>query len=119
MPDAAIDLAILDELLETVGGDESFLAELLTSYLSDSPPLLEEMERSAAAGDATSLRRAAHTMKSTSASLGAMRLSGICRDIEAAAIAGEAPAARVAEAAAEYRAVGEALATRASGGTRP
>ena len=118
MPDSAIDLAILAELLATVGGDESFLAELLTSYLSDSPPLLDEMERSAAAGDAATLRRAAHTLKSTSASLGAMRLSGICRDIEAAAVAGEVPAARVAEAASEYRAVGDALAARASGATR-
>jgi HPt (histidine-containing phosphotransfer) domain-containing protein len=118
MPDAAIDDAILDQLLETVGGDTTFLAELITSYLADSPPLLEEMERSTAAGDAASLRRAAHTLKSTSASLGAMRLSAICRDIEAAASGGALPTANVADVAAEFRAAGAALAARASRATQ-
>ena len=117
MPDAAIDDVILDQLLETVGGDAIFLAELITSYLADSPPLLEEMERSAARGDAVSLRRAAHTLKSTSASLGAVRLSAICRGIEAAANNGELLAANVADAAAEFDAASAALAARASRAT--
>ena len=117
MPDVAIDDAILDQLLETVGGDTSFLAELIASYLSDSPQLLAEMGKSAAGGDAASLRRAAHTLKSTSASLGAIRLSAVCREIETAAIGGELLTANVADAAAEFQAAGAALAARASRAT--
>ena len=58
---------------------------MIAGYLSGTPPLLEEMERAASAGDADTLRRAAHTLKSTSASLGALRLSTICREIANAA----------------------------------
>ena len=115
MPDQPIDAATVAELLNTVGGDEAFLAELIVSYLSDSPPLFDEMARAAAGGDAAALRRAAHTLKSTSASLGALRLSAICREIENAAIRGELLPARVADAAAEYRDVRDAFAARAPG----
>ena len=42
------------------------------------------MTDAATAGDSAAIVRPAHTLKSTSASIGAMRLSAICRDIEAA-----------------------------------
>jgi HPt (histidine-containing phosphotransfer) domain-containing protein len=115
MPDDPIDAATLGELLDTVGGDEAFLAELVGSYLADSPGLFDEMDAAIAGGDAVTLRRAAHTLKSTSVSLGALRLSEMCREIEQAAIGGELLAARVAGAAAEYERVHDALAARAAG----
>ncbi len=114
MPDDPIDAAALDELLATLGGDEAFLAELIGSYLADSPPLLEAMRAAAVAGDPATLRRAAHTLKSTSASMGALRLSGVCREVEAAASAGRVEAALVEAAAAEYARVSDALAARAA-----
>ena len=89
MPDAPIDDAAFAELLETVGDDREFLAELVDTYLSDSPGLFAELRAAIAAGDATTARRAAHTLKSTSASFGANGLAAQCREIEAVAAAGQ------------------------------
>jgi HPt (histidine-containing phosphotransfer) domain-containing protein len=88
MPDAPIDAAAFAELLETVGGDREFLAELVDTYLADSPGLLAELRAAVANDDAATARRAAHTLKSTSASFGANGLAADCREIEATAAAG-------------------------------
>ncbi len=88
MPDGPVDAATLAELLETVGGDRDFLAELVETYRADCPRLLAELRAALAAGDAPAARRAAHTLKSTSASMGALGLAAQCREIEAAAAAG-------------------------------
>ena len=39
----AIDYAVLDGVLDSVGGDREFLAELIQVYLDDSPGLLAAM----------------------------------------------------------------------------
>ena len=88
MPEDPIDPTTFADLLETVGGDRGFLRELVETYMADSPSLIAELRAGVAADDAASARRAAHTLKSTSASFGAERLSGLCRQIEAAAAAG-------------------------------
>ena len=88
MPDSPINDATLAELLETVGGDRAFLAELVETYLADSPGLFAELRGAIAADDAATARRAAHTLKSTSASFGADDLAARCREIEASAAAG-------------------------------
>ena len=111
MPEAPIDDAAFAELLETVGGDLEFLAELIDTYLGDSPGLFAQLRAAIAAGDAVAARRAAHTLKSTSASFGANGLAAQCREIEAAAGAGELGGleARVDAAAASYVDVEAAL----------
>jgi HPt (histidine-containing phosphotransfer) domain-containing protein len=111
MPDALVDSATLAELLETVGGDRDFLAELVETYRADCPRLLAELRAGVAAGDAQGARRAAHTLKSTSASLGALGLAAQCREIEAAAAAGDLVGLgeHVERAAATYREVEAAL----------
>jgi HPt (histidine-containing phosphotransfer) domain-containing protein len=111
MPDAPIDAATLAELLETVGGDRAFLAELVETYRSDCPGLLADLRRAVANGDAPTARRAAHTLKSTSASLGALGLAAQCREIEVAAAAGDLAGLdrRVERAAATYGEVEAAL----------
>lgn len=76
------DPSALDTLLETIGGDEDALQELIESFLEEGPVLVTQIETSAAAGDIEGLRRAAHTMKSSAADFGAGTLSAICRDIE-------------------------------------
>jgi HPt (histidine-containing phosphotransfer) domain-containing protein len=52
-------------------------------YLEHSPPQVEEVRCALVARDAATLRRAVHTLKSSSANVGATRLSGLCRDFEA------------------------------------
>jgi HPt (histidine-containing phosphotransfer) domain-containing protein len=72
----------LDKLLELIGGDPSSLAELIESFLDESPMLVEQMQRAANVGDQKSLGRAAHTLKSGARDFGAHRLSVLCEVLE-------------------------------------
>lgn len=120
MPDHPIDEAGFGQLLETVAGDEEFLAELIGTYLADSPNLLAQMRSAIESGETETLRRAAHTLKSTSATFGASRLAGLAREIETAAAAGadlDGIPARVEAAAAEYEIAAAALRERTAGAT--
>lgn len=80
-----IDDAAFGQTLEMVGGDRGFLAELVAEYRTDGLSRLADMRTALAAGAAEDLRRAAHTLKGSSASLGANDLAATCRDVEAAA----------------------------------
>jgi HPt (histidine-containing phosphotransfer) domain-containing protein len=81
---------VLDELRTATGGDEEFILDLVETYVTEGAANLEDMTIAAAAGDAAAIVRPAHTLKSSSASLGAMRLSGVARAIEEAGRAGGA-----------------------------
>jgi histidine phosphotransfer protein HptB len=70
------------ELLETTGNDPSFVIELIDTYLTDSVGLLETMQRSIDTADADGLRRAAHSLKSNSATFGARTLVAECLGLE-------------------------------------
>ena len=106
-----IDRAVLDGLLESLGGDTEFLAELLEAFYDDSPRQLAAMQAALATGNAEDLRRAAHSLKSNSAEFGGMALSNLCRDLEAMSKAGtlDGAAELVAQAEAEYEKVRVAL----------
>ena len=52
-----------NELLERVDNDWEFLAETVEMLATDGRALVEEIRRSAAAGDAPAVGRAAHTLK--------------------------------------------------------
>jgi HPt (histidine-containing phosphotransfer) domain-containing protein len=92
---APIDPTALDRMLDMAGGDRSFVVEIIDEYLNDSATLLATLRE--ASGD--DLRRAAHTLKSTSASVGAGRLAELCARIEHA---GAADAALLEDAEHEY-----------------
>jgi HPt (histidine-containing phosphotransfer) domain-containing protein len=81
VPDA-VDVAVIDELKEATGRDPAFLAELIDTYLEDSAALLAAMRQAIAAADAAEVRRAAHSLKSNSASFGAGPLANVCRELE-------------------------------------
>jgi HPt (histidine-containing phosphotransfer) domain-containing protein len=87
-PEDVLDQATLDSLLESVGDDVEFLAELIDTYVADAPEQLEALHAALAAGDAAELVRPAHTLKSASASLGALGLAERCRLLEASAKTG-------------------------------
>jgi HPt (histidine-containing phosphotransfer) domain-containing protein len=78
----AVDRQVLAALSQATGDDPAFLAELIDTYLADAPDLLVAMRDALAAREAAGLRRAAHTLKSTSAMLGARRLADLCRRLE-------------------------------------
>jgi len=79
-----LDNAVLADLRASVGDDQEFMVELVETYVTEGSTNMDSLLAAAAAGDCAAIVRPAHTLKSTSASLGAMRLSGICRAIEQA-----------------------------------
>ena len=74
-----IDESALDELFAVIGPDAG---RIVTVFLEDAPHLLAQLERAALAPDFTALREAAHSLKSSSANLGAMALSAAAKRIE-------------------------------------
>ena len=75
-----VDRETLDGLLATT--DAEFVGELIDAYLEDSPGLIAGMRQALAAGNAIEFTRAAHSLKSSSASLGAMGLSALAKELE-------------------------------------
>lgn len=113
-----IDDADFAQTLEMVGGDLGFLNELVAEYRADGASRLVDMRAALAAGEAEDVRRAAHTLKSSSASLGANDLAEACREVEAAAREGrlDGLGAKVDAIAIEFDAVVAALETRVESG---
>jgi HPt (histidine-containing phosphotransfer) domain-containing protein len=68
---------------------EEFFVELVDLYLHDTPKRLIELRRALDAGDTPTLTREAHTLKSSSANVGAMKMSEIARELEIAGRTGE------------------------------
>jgi HPt (histidine-containing phosphotransfer) domain-containing protein len=95
-----LDQQVVTELRESVGGDDAFVKELVGAYLSESPGYLEAMAAAAAARDASAVVRPAHTLKSSSAALGAMRLAEMCKQVEFAGREGRVDTAGVDAASA-------------------
>jgi HPt (histidine-containing phosphotransfer) domain-containing protein len=113
-PDGPIlDEGVLAELAESTGGDIGFVRELIETYLADTPAQLDAMTAAVEADDADALVRPAHTLKSSSATVGAMRLSSVARELEMAGRTGALETAvpgRLETARAEWTAVEEAFA---------
>jgi HPt (histidine-containing phosphotransfer) domain-containing protein len=107
-----VDPAALDRLLEMTGDDPEFLDELIGTFLEDAVLQLEAMRRAAEAGAEADLVRPAHSLKGNSASMGAERLSELCRSLEADARSGPVHDAteRVTAAAIEFDQVRSELA---------
>jgi HPt (histidine-containing phosphotransfer) domain-containing protein len=84
-----LDQSVLDELRESVGGDDEFVADLIKTYVHESGDHFDAMQSAAAAGDADAIVRPAHTLKSSSAALGATLLAAVAREIETAGRTGE------------------------------
>src|SRR5262249_10473415 len=84
--DAVIDTSALDRIraLQRSGGP-ALLRKVIDLYLADSRGLLDNLRQAAAKADAPGLQRAAHTLKSSSANVGAIGLAARCQKLEAAA----------------------------------
>ncbi|WP_440224115.1 ATP-binding protein [Dokdonella sp. MW10] len=81
----AIDAGVVNELLDVMG--DTF-GDLVRVYLEDAPRLVASLDAAARSGDAAAFGMAAHSLKSSSANLGAMGLSELAREAEAQARAG-------------------------------
>ena len=58
------------------------LAKILSLYLADSQQLVDELHQRMAAGDATAVNQAAHSLKGRSTVLGALSLAKLCQQFE-------------------------------------
>jgi signal transduction histidine kinase/CheY-like chemotaxis protein len=96
-----LDQTMLEELRE-IAGDET--TRIITIFLEDAPRLIGTLEKAAAVPDLDAMRDAAHTLKSSSANVGAMALSAAAKRVELGARARklERPAVAVALVIAEY-----------------
>jgi HPt (histidine-containing phosphotransfer) domain-containing protein len=64
--------------------DQAFVAELAATYVAEGAEQVAQVEAAAAAQNLEAIVRPAHSLKSSSASLGAARMSQIAREIEIA-----------------------------------
>ena len=97
--------------LRDLGGDE-FLGEVIDAFLADAPALLATLRSSLDTQNSEELRRAAHTLKSNGATLGAAEFAELCRTLEQRAKEGELDGASeelVDRIEQEYRPLEEAL----------
>ena len=79
-----LDKASLDRLRELDPGDRNgLLQRVLRTYTQSLERMLVQWREARAAADANALRVIAHTLKSSSASVGALELSVLCADVEA------------------------------------
>ncbi len=85
-----IDRAQLLESLNAMGDDpKSSLAMVLELYLEDAPQLVMAIQQASAQPDFDALRFAAHSLKSSSGTLGAKRLASLCQRLEMQARSGD------------------------------
>ncbi|MDF3092125.1 MULTISPECIES: response regulator [Burkholderia cepacia complex] len=74
-------------------GRPDVLTRIIDQFTADAPRLIRDMHAAVEAGDADALKLAAHTLKSSSANVGAHLLSARCREIERLARAADVDAA--------------------------
>lgn len=96
-----IDMKVLDNYrdLDPSGG-LNLTREIMQIYLNSSMETVAQMEEAIAMGDTEALRRGAHSLKSSSANVGATTLSSLFKEVEALA-----KAARLDEAGSAFKAV--------------
>lgn len=64
------------------GDNDEFLREIAGIFLEDTPQRIVELDQSLAAGDAGKFTRAAHSIKGSSANLGAVALRSAAEKLE-------------------------------------
>jgi len=98
-------------------GNSGLLERVVAAYLTSSTQLLAQLRDSIGADDAKGVAAAAHDLKSTSAQVGALKLSALAKEIESSAGAGSVDVARelMGEFSSEIESVHEELSVRRFG----
>ena len=81
---ATLDAAVLRNLneLQHQGGSADLVARVVDAFLKSSSELIESMQTASTDGSPEAVASAAHTLKSSSAQVGAHRLSALCKQVE-------------------------------------
>jgi HPt (histidine-containing phosphotransfer) domain-containing protein len=84
--DAVLDAAALGRLRDLdPTGENQLMARVVTAFEASLTRLIPQLVQAQAAQDCVVIRHVAHTLKSSSASVGALHLSKLCSELEAAA----------------------------------
>lgn len=78
-----LDPEAFRHLLDITGGDLAFVDELIDTYIDDAMVQLAAMREAAATGDVEAMIRPAHSLKSSSANVGATAVAEASRSLEA------------------------------------
>ena len=87
MAQSPVDHSTLQDLVAST--DMAFVQELIEAFLEDGREQIAAMRQSLASGDVLAFQRAAHSLKSSSASLGALGFSAQAKELEQLAKAGQ------------------------------
>ena len=79
-PQSIIDLPTFEALKDAMGAD--FIGELVQTYFDETPQLLAKLRQAIESQDYEAFRMAAHSIKSTSNSFGALLLGAQARELE-------------------------------------
>ncbi|HEV3007601.1 MAG TPA: response regulator [Burkholderiales bacterium] len=107
-----LDRQVLDQLSKVrTNGKPELLTRVIKLYLVESPKLIQKLKQAAGASNAPEIASSAHSLKSSSANVGAKVLSRYCEDIEASARRADTAEARkiLAKIEKEHRSVQKAL----------
>ena len=78
-----VDPTALDSYRDVMGDEwEPFIAGLIDTFLESTPQHLDELKAALTEQNLDTLRRIAHTLKSSAATLGAEQMVSICVEIE-------------------------------------
>jgi len=77
-----LDSTVIDDLVDMFDGDRGILHELIDVFVGDAPQQVASLLGAFEEGDLASTRGVAHSLKSSSATLGGTALSELCRLIE-------------------------------------
>lgn len=100
-PQPVLDRDVLDELHAVIG--DSAL-QIISVFLDDAPAMVQQLQQAAQGSDEPRLQAIAHSLKSSSANVGALSLSAVAQRIEHEARSGslQRPAVAVALLVAEF-----------------
>ena len=85
---AVLDARVVSSLQAMGESSPGLIKRLVEAYATSAPALMADLRRAAAAGELGAARLAAHTLKSSTANLGALGVSALFASVEAAAKAG-------------------------------
>jgi CheY-like chemotaxis protein len=83
------NLTVPDYLVEMLSDDADSAAELVQLFLEDTASSLKDMDAALAPGDPHRVSRLLHSLKGSSAQMGALAMSNACAELEASAAAGD------------------------------
>ena len=80
---SVIDQSVLSSLRDLqMPGKPDILKRVISAYLSSTVPLIVTLKESYSARDIEGTQNSAHTLKSSSANVGAIKLSELCKELE-------------------------------------